>query len=203
MCLFCCDMLCWFSFITCCGCRDMVTRRLVFFPPEPYYDHIEPNEDFNDFYHRLSTKQDDSNDNNNTDEAKNSTDDNDENSDDIVLEIGSKSPKNKILKIKHKHKSQTNDNDNEREALNTSQENKINKQTYGVFRIRDDELNLRDFYWNNYSIRISNFESQYLLTTRGTTIPSYYIRNPASKYCILFSHGNAADIGLMRNHLCR
>ena len=32
-----CRLLCCFGLITCCGCRNIVCRRLVFFPPPPMY----------------------------------------------------------------------------------------------------------------------------------------------------------------------
>lgn len=31
----CCSLFCWFSCISLCGCQNVVTRRLVFFPPTP------------------------------------------------------------------------------------------------------------------------------------------------------------------------
>ena len=79
----------------------------------------------------------------------------------------------------------------------------ITKEMYGDFRIKDDEENLAQFYNLNYNLNIKNFHSQYLITKKGERIASYYIHHPNSCYLLLFSHGNAADIGLMRNHLCK
>lgn len=36
-----------------------------------------------------------------------------------------------------------------------------------------------------------------LKTKRGTEIVSFYVRNPEAKLTLLYSHGNAADIGQM------
>ncbi|ETO09045.1 hypothetical protein RFI_28343 [Reticulomyxa filosa] len=41
---FCCDILCAFSIITCCGCRNFVTRKLIFFPPTPSYKIVKSDE---------------------------------------------------------------------------------------------------------------------------------------------------------------
>ena len=206
MCFFCCDMLCWFSVITCCGCRNFVTRKLVFFPPKPYYEHIEPNEQFRDFYHRLSSKPKPKH------KKKRHSTNNTTDSDSVILEVGP---------------TQTSTNKAEMTALNSSddasldsfdhqptkkhqkrkhvqsQSTNINQRNFGTFRIKDDDENLANFYWNHFNLKMSNFRSQFLYTTRGETIASYYIKHPSAKYIILFSHGNAADIGLMRNHLCR
>ncbi len=32
-----CRLLCCFGFLTCCGCRNFICRKLVFFPPPPQY----------------------------------------------------------------------------------------------------------------------------------------------------------------------
>lgn len=44
-----------------------------------------------------------------------------------------------------------------------------------------------------------NFDAFYTKTKRGNKIACLYMRNPGStaKYTILFSHGNAADLGLL------
>lgn len=39
------------------------------------------------------------------------------------------------------------------------------------------------------------------LTARKNTIPMLYIKHSRAEYTIIFSHGNATDIGLMRNFL--
>ena len=208
MCLFCCDMLCWFSLITCCGCRDMVTRRLVFFPPEPYYDQTDQDENFKSFYQRLQPIQDNEDDDDDHDDEDIKIDD-DNNDKDIILEVGTK--KKSLSKT---NKPQTEHEQNEMEALNSSDDTittsddlknnkEINGEIYGTFRIKDDDINLAQFYKSNYNIDIKHFKSQYLSTKRGERIASYYIFHPNAEYTILFSHGNAADIGLMRNHLCR
>ncbi len=33
-----CGILCCFGCLTCCGCRNIVCRKLVFFPPPPMYE---------------------------------------------------------------------------------------------------------------------------------------------------------------------
>lgn len=50
-----------------------------------------------------------------------------------------------------------------------------------------------------------NFESFYTKTKRGNKIACLYIRNPKKdiKYTILFSHGNAADLGILSGFYCR
>jgi abhydrolase domain-containing protein 17 len=49
------------------------------------------------------------------------------------------------------------------------------------------------------------FESFYTKTKRGNKIACLYIKNPkkTSKYTILFSHGNAADLGMLTGFYCR
>lgn len=44
-----------------------------------------------------------------------------------------------------------------------------------------------------------NFDAFYTKTKRGNKIACLYMRNPdkTAKYTILFSHGNAADLGLL------
>ena len=134
--VWCKDILCWFSLLTCCGCRDFVTRKLVYFPPDkPYYNILN------------------SNDNNN----------------DTSIEL------------------KTNNNDNNKDKL--------------IFKTKDDKPSLKSFLMKQFGVRLSNFTTQYLKTYKNEIIPSYYIKNNKNEYTILFSHGNAADIGLMRNHL--
>lgn len=49
------------------------------------------------------------------------------------------------------------------------------------------------------------FDSFYTKTKRGNKIACLYIRNPKKdvKYTILFSHGNAADLGMLTGFYCR
>jgi abhydrolase domain-containing protein 17 len=49
------------------------------------------------------------------------------------------------------------------------------------------------------------FDSFYTKTKRGNKIACLYIKNPkkTSKYTILFSHGNAADLGMLTGFYCR
>ena len=210
MCLCCCDMLCWFSFITCCGCRDMVTRKLVFFPPDPYYDHIDVDEDFDEFYQRLLAAQQDE------DDEKESDDDAPNNG--VVLEVGPRTspdlgPKSitgPIPKLTEMEALNSSDDLVTDSNLNGTQQRavrhpSVNANTFGQFRTVNDEADLALFYKTNYGLKMSNFQTQYLVTKRGETISSYYIKNPSpsATYTVLFSHGDAADIGLMRNHLCR
>jgi len=46
-----------------------------------------------------------------------------------------------------------------------------------------------------------NFRVQFIQTARKQTIPLMMITYPGAKATILFSHGNATDIGCMRDHL--
>lgn len=39
-------------------------------------------------------------------------------------------------------------------------------------------------------------------TKRGTEIVAVYVRNPAAKLTVLYSHGNAADLGQMYELFC-
>lgn len=49
----------------------------------------------------------------------------------------------------------------------------------------------------------ANFDAFYTKTKRGNKIACLYMRNPdkTAKYTILFSHGNAADLGLLISEL--
>lgn len=49
------------------------------------------------------------------------------------------------------------------------------------------------------------FDSFYTKTKRGNKIACLYIRNPKKdvKYTVLFSHGNAADLGMLTGFYCR
>lgn len=52
----------------------------------------------------------------------------------------------------------------------------------------------------------NHFESFYTKTKRGNKIACLYISNPKKeniKYTILFSHGNAADLGMLTGFYCR
>ena len=46
-----------------------------------------------------------------------------------------------------------------------------------------------------------NFQIFEIPTSRGERLASYYIKNPRARYSVLFCHGNASDIGAMRDHL--
>lgn len=50
-----------------------------------------------------------------------------------------------------------------------------------------------------------HFETFYTKTKKGNNIACLYIRNPKkdAKYTILFSHGNAADLGMLTGFYCR
>ena len=50
-----------------------------------------------------------------------------------------------------------------------------------------------------------NFDAFYTKTKRGNKIACLHIRNPKKdvKYTILFSHGNAADLGMLTGFYCR
>jgi hypothetical protein len=47
----------------------------------------------------------------------------------------------------------------------------------------------------------NDFHVDSIKTSRGETIAAMWIGSPGSTTTILFSHGNATDIGLMRDHL--
>lgn len=186
----------------------MVTRKLVFFPPDPYYDHIDVDEDFHEFYQRLLAAHYDEED----DEER---PDEDVPNDAIVLEVGPKLGPKSITTPKQTEMEALNSEDADDFARNskdvrgtpphTDPHPSVTASTFGTFRTQTDEPDLAQFYWSNYGLKMSHFQTQYLVTKRGETISSYYIKHPSpsSTYTILFSHGNAADIGLMRNHLCR
>lgn len=67
-----------------------------------------------------------------------------------------------------------------------------NPPSYGVLveegtgRLRMTEVNERD-----------NVDVLRLGTKRGTQIVAVYVRNPAASMTLLYSHGNAADLGQM------
>ena len=71
-----------------------------------------------------------------------------------------------------------------------------------VFWTKEDK---RSDIWNYYSrkwnVKREEFICTKLLTRLKQEIPCYLILHCEAQYTILFSHGNAADIGLMRNHL--
>ena len=46
-----------------------------------------------------------------------------------------------------------------------------------------------------------NFRCLRIETTRGETIAAFFVKTEKAKFTLLFSHGNATDIGYMRDHL--
>jgi len=61
--------------------------------------------------------------------------------------------------------------------------------------VRDDHGNMVEPYSSE------SFKFATITTRRKTTIATMWIGCPGSKTTILFSHGNAADLGCMRDHL--
>jgi pimeloyl-ACP methyl ester carboxylesterase len=104
------SLLCCFGCLTCLGCRDRITRKLVFFPPECTYQF-----EFKQDNHTLWLKDEDSS-------------------------------------LAHPHQSQ---------------------------------------YFSLHQFQ----------TSRRQTCTAFFNKLPDAKLTILFSHGNATDIGCMRDHL--
>ncbi|GAB5372602.1 hypothetical protein AAMO2058_001679200 [Amorphochlora amoebiformis] len=66
---------------------------------------------------------------------------------------------------------------------------------YIIEGAEEEEPHLGDPYWS------PNFTVFKLPTKRSQCICSFHITRPTASNTILFSHGNATDIGLLRNHL--
>ena len=69
-----------------------------------------------------------------------------------------------------------------------------NTKTPGMTLIRRGKLIKSSTYANQY------FHFQHVSTKKGTKIPLIHIKYPDADTTIIFSHGNATDIGHMRNH---
>lgn len=108
----CCDgLLCCFGFLTCLGLRDKITRKLVFFPPEPLYS-----------FHTASV-------------------------------------------------------------------------SYPTMYLIDEEgTEIVPYSHRNFTLH--KFPSR-----SGNTIAAFFISHPKAKCTLMFSHGNAADLGSCRDHL--
>ncbi len=109
--------MCAFGCVTICGCKDIVCRRLVFFPPRPMYE--------------------------------------------LEDRLGEDGSSRQIMWIL---------DDESRRVENSAFSNK-------------------------------NFRVTFVPAGKNTQLAVMVIRHPRAKYSILFSHGNATDIGCMRDHL--
>ena len=109
-----CSVICCFGCLTCCGCRDRVCQRLVFFPPKPFY----------------------------------------------------------------------------------AVEEKTNAQggTQQTLWLVEDGVRIEPY-------TSSNMKLAFVSTRRKSTICTLWLRYPAATTTVLFSHGNATDIGCMRDHV--
>ncbi|CAG9321167.1 unnamed protein product [Blepharisma stoltei] len=74
--------------------------------------------------------------------------------------------------------------------------------SYEIITVNDEPMiflnkqtdNLIDLPWLKFSVA-------FLDTEENETIPMLYIKHETAYYTVIFSHGNSADIGIMRNYL--
>eukprot|EP01083_Nonionella_stella_P280471 954135_1 len=188
-----CNLLCCFGFLTCCGCRDIVCRKLVFLPPRPFYEiEMQP---LKHESHESDTQAPQNSqlfpESTENPETKSSKD------------VGASTPA--IEKAENDEKKQI-------ESMATdnrpADKDLVHERCLQLKKTHPKEKNIKNVMWavdDDFAkvvpIRSPLFEFEWIRISRLHKVAAMFIRYPKASQTILFSHGNATDIGCMYGHL--